>query len=87
MTSHKKLSEIRHRAISAIKATQKALKKHVGLIKRREKIASIVAMIERLRADIQAKDAKATRRHLKKLNELTKGFAAYAIKRRAKKRS
>lgn len=70
-------SEIR----KAIAATQKALKKHIGLIKKREKITSIVALLEVLRGDLASQDMKAAREHLKKMNELTKGFVERAIRK------
>ncbi|HXV18886.1 MAG TPA: hypothetical protein VD883_02280 [Candidatus Omnitrophota bacterium] len=65
----------------AIAATQKALKKHIGLIKKRERITSIVALLEILRGDLTSQDMKAARQHLKKLNELTKGFVERAIQK------
>lgn len=65
----------------AIAATQKALKKHISLIKKREKITSIVALLEVLRGDLTSQDTKAARKHLTKLNDLTKGFVERAIRK------
>ena len=69
-----------------IQATEKALKKHIGLIKKRERIQSIVAMMERLRGDIRKGDVRLIRRHLKKMNELTKGFAKRTLRRKIKRK-
>ena len=60
---------------AVIRATEKALKKHLGLVKKKEHISSIVATIERLRWDIREKDFEKIHQHLQKLNDLTKGFS------------
>ena len=82
------IDQARIEAEQVIRATQKALKKHIGLIKKREHIPSIVAMIERLRADMRGKDAALIYEHINILNQLTRGFAGHVLKssvRRAKK--
>jgi hypothetical protein len=58
-----------------IRSTEKALRKHLSLVKKRERISSIVATVERLRWDIREKDSAKIREHLEKLNSLTKGFS------------
>ena len=68
------LEALQKKALLVIQKTERALKKHLSLIKKRERIASIVATIERLRGDLRNKDSKLISEHLKKLNELTKGF-------------
>ena len=60
---------------AVIRATEKALKKHLSLVKKRERIPSIVATIERLRWDMRENNAEKIREHLEKLNQLTKGFS------------
>ncbi len=84
----KEISQARLEAAEVIRASEKALKKHIGLIKKKEHIASIVAMIERLRADLRGGDAETIYDHIARLNDLTKGFAGHALKssvRRIKK--
>jgi hypothetical protein len=68
------LVEAKAQARAVIEATERALKKHIGLIKKRQRIATIVAMIERLRGEIRGDDLKTIRGHIRKLNELTQGF-------------
>ncbi len=76
----KELAKVKKDAERIIQAVEKALKKHIRLIKKRERISSIVAMIERLRGDIRSGDAKGILGHIRKLNELTKGFAGRSLK-------
>ncbi len=85
----KKLSESEEKVLikkteAVIRATQKALKKHLSLVKKREKIPSIVATIERLRWDIREKDSEKIEEHLKKLNDLTKGFSGRIVRKKIK---
>lgn len=77
--SKKELAAAKAEAEKVIRATEKALKKHISLIKKRERIMSIVAMIERLRGDLRGEDVGMIHRHIQKLNEWTKGFAERAI--------
>ncbi len=53
-------------------------------MKKREHITSIVALLERVRADIIARDEKKCREHLERLNELTKGFVKHSLDRKKK---
>ena len=73
-------------AQAAIRATEHALKRHLRLIKKQERIASIVATVERLRGDIQINDIALIRKHIQKLNDLTRGFAARAVEKNKKKK-
>ncbi len=84
----KEIVQARLEAGEVIRASEKALKKHISLIKKKEHIASIVAMIERLRADIRGNDPPRIYEHIAKLNDLTQGFAGHVLKssvRRSKK--
>lgn len=81
----KDLDEARRRARKVLQATEKALKRHIGLIKKREKITSVVATLEELRADIRDGSLKTLRRHMVKLNRLTAGFADHVLTGRRKK--
>ncbi len=84
----KEIIQARVEAEQVIRASEKALKKHINLIKKKEHIASIVAMIERLRADLQGDDVRMIYEHIAKLNDLTQGFAGHVLKssvRRLKK--
>lgn len=72
------------RTEAAIRATEKALKKHLSLVKKRERIPSIVATVERLRWDIREKDIEKIEEHLKKLNDLTKGFSGRVLQKKIK---
>ena len=76
----KEILQARVEAQEIIRASEKALKKHINLIKKREHISSVVAMIERLRADIRGSDPEIVYEHIAKLNDLTKGFAGHALK-------
>ena len=76
----KEIIQARVEAVEVIRASEKALKKHINLIKKREHIASIVAMIERLREDIRGNDPRMIYEHIAKLNDLTKGFAGHVLK-------
>lgn len=76
----KEIGQARLEAKEVIRASEKALKKHLGLIKKKEHISSIVAMIERLRADVLGNDPEPIYEHITKLNDLTKGFAGHALK-------
>ena len=78
----KKIFETKQKAKQAIRQTELALKKHLSLVKKRERIASIVATIERLRGDLLTEDVSAIEAHLDKLNNLTKGFSDRAIQRK-----
>ena len=83
---NKRITEItqaRLEAIEVIRVSELALKKHIRLIKKREHISSIVALIERLRGDIKQGDPKVIYGHIEELNNLTGGFAAHAIKHSA----
>ena len=64
-----------------IAALEKALKKHISLVKKRERVASIVAYIERLRGDLASNDVVAIRKTVAKLNELTSGFVKHMLKK------
>ena len=75
------LSQARRDAKDVIRATEKALKKHLSLVKKREHISSIVAIIEQLRGDMRGSDAGLIRGHISKLNELTKGFVIRTLYR------
>ena len=68
------LLQAKNEALAAIRVTERALKKHIGLIKKRERISTIVATIEQLRGDIRSEDAKVIRERVQKLNVLTQGF-------------
>ena len=72
-------------AEKVLRDTEKALKKHLGLVKKRERITSVVAMLERIRGDIALRDEKACQEHLKRLNELTQGFVQFSLKGKKKK--
>jgi len=74
--------EVKAEAEAAVRAVEKALKKHVGLVKKRRRITSIVAMIEKLRGDLWKQDLAAARRHLKEFNELTSGFVGRVLSRK-----
>lgn len=71
----------RAEAQKVIRATERALKQHIRLIKKRERIATIVAMIEQLRGDAKGTDPQVIRGRIEKLNELTKGFAGRVLKK------
>ena len=82
------IAQARIEGRAVIRASEKALKKHLGLIKKRKHIASVVAMIERLRADIRGDDPEVVYVHIARLNDLTQGFAGHVLKssvRRSKK--
>ena len=84
----KEIAQARIEGREVIRASEKALKKHLGLIKKRKHISSIVAMIERLRADIRGNDPQIVYEHIARLNDLTQGFAEHVLKssvRRSKK--
>ncbi|GEM_PF-4971661 len=81
----KEIIQARIEAEEVIRASEKALKKHMGLIKKKEHIASVVATIERLRADVSGDDPQIIYEHIAKLNELTRGFAGHALKSSVKK--
>ena len=84
----KEIAQARVEAKQVIRASETALKKHISLIKKRERIASVVAMIERLRGDVLGDDPQIIYEHIAKLNDLTQGFAGHALKasvRRVKK--
>ena len=78
----KDLTKAKKDARRIIQATEKALKKHIGLVKKRERISSVVATLERLRGDLKAGDAKTIWEHIKKLNVLTRGFARRSLKKK-----
>ncbi len=77
--------QARIEAREVILASEKALKKHISLIKKKDHLSSVVAMIERLRADISGTDPRIIYEHIAKLNELTQGFAGHALKSSVKK--
>jgi len=82
--SENKSSEFSHVAVSAkeiIRKTEKALRKHIRLIKNLEHITAIVATLERLKSSLREKDIAAMRRWIKRLDQLTQGFAQRALKR------
>jgi hypothetical protein len=81
----KEIIQARIEAKEVIRVSEKALKKHISLIKKRQHVASVVAMIERLRADVRGDDPGILYEHIAKLNELTRGFAGHALKSSAKK--
>lgn len=84
----KEIIQARLEAGEVVRASEKALKKHINLIKKKEHMASIVATIECLRADVRGNDPQMIYDHIAKLNDLTKGFAGHALKssvRRIKK--
>lgn len=78
----KDLTKAKEDARRIIQSAEKALKKHIRLIKKRERVSSVVAMIERLRGDLGKSDAKTIWEHIKKLNALTQGFARRALKKK-----
>ena len=81
----KEIIQARIEAEEIIRVSEKALKKHISLIKKKEHMASVVAMIERLRADVSGNDPQMIYEHIAKLNDLTQGFAGHALKSSVKK--
>ncbi len=82
------MAQARLEAREVIRFSEKALKKHISLIKKRRHIASIVATIEELRADVRGNNPGMIYDHIAKLNQLTQGFAGHVLKssvRRPKK--
>ena len=76
----KEIIQARIEAVEVIRVSQKALKKHISLIKKKEHISHIVATIERLRADVRGEDVQIIYEHIAKLNDLTRGFAGHVLK-------
>ncbi len=68
-------------AKKVIQKTEKALAKHIRLVKKGKHITSIVATIERLKGSLREEDAAAVNEWLARLNGLTEGFAKRALKR------
>ena len=79
------ITQARLEAQEIIRACEKALKKHIQLIKKRKHVSSIVATLERLKDDTRGDDPQAIYEHIAKLNQLTRGFAGHALKTSVKK--
>ena len=79
------VTQARIEAQEIIRACEKALKKHIQLIKKRRHVASIVATLERLKVDMRGDDPAMIYEHIAKLNQLTRGFAGHALKSSVRK--
>ena len=77
--------QARLEAQEIIRACEKALKKHIQLIKKRKHVASIVATLERLKSDMLSDDTSVIYERIERLNQLTRGFAGHALKTSVKK--
>lgn len=75
------VADTRKQARAALAATERALKKHVNLIKDKPRVASVVATMERLRGHLFSGNDDAVRADVKRLNSLTRGFARRAMKK------
>ena len=62
-----------------IQKTEKALRRHIRLIKKRERITTVVATLEKLKGSLRDEDIVAVRKYIKRLDQLTKGFAQRAL--------
>ncbi len=85
ISAKKEIVQARIEATEVIQASEKALKKHINLIKKKDHVASVVEMIERLRSDILGDDPRIIYEHIAKLNELTQGFAGHVLKASVRK--
>ena len=74
------ITQARLEARGIIRVCEKALKKHIQLIKKKRHVTSIVAALERLKDELHGDDPEAIYEHVAKLNELTHGFAGHALK-------
>lgn len=77
-----RLAKARRRAQRLLSKTEKALRKRIGFLRKRERISSLVAMVERLRMDMQKEDADTILRHMETINALVKAFTGKVMKRK-----
>ena len=79
------ITQARLEAQEVIRVCEKALVKHIQLVKKRKHVSSIVATLERLKNDMRSDNPEAIYEHIAKLNQLTRGFAGHALKTAVKK--
>ena len=60
--------------------TEKALQKHIRLIKNRKRMTTVVATLERLKSSLRERDVAGMRQWIRQLDQLTQGFAERAVK-------